>query len=253
MRRILFLLLSVVLLAHGARAGSPPPVEVDHIWIMVSAGAPEREALKKAGFTISPQLNEHDGQGTASVTAEFQNTYLELMWVEPKVPVAPGAERAVEKFRNRTAWRTTGWCPIAVGMRRITKDDPKFPFPTWTVSPGWLPSGSSIEILTARDDTKSPSLFVTPRALAVDPKTDAKGARGPLSTFVHPLGVKRLTAVRLFTPSAYKPVEAFEYLRTSGVIGVTPGPEWAVELTFDGGARKKTKDLRPDLPLVVKY
>jgi hypothetical protein len=115
-----------------------------------------------------------------------------------------------------------------------------------------LPSGSSIEILTARDDTKSPSLFVTPRALAVDPKSDAKGARGPLSTFVHPLGVKRLTAVRLITPSSYQRVEAFVYL-TSGVIGVTPGPEWAIELTFDSGARKKTKDLRPDLPLVLKY
>lgn len=244
---------ALVLFSAHLIAQPHPEIAIDHVWIMVSEGAPERAALKKAGFTIAPALNEHDGQGTASVTAEFQNSYLELMWVEPKVPVAPGAERAVEKFKNRTAWRTSGWCPIGVGMRRTTETDPKFPFPTWTVSPGWLPAGSSIEILTERNDTKSPSLFVTPRALAVDPKTDAKGARGPASVFAHSLGVKRLTAVRMVTPSSYKPVEAFEYLRTAKVIGVTTGPEWAVELTFDGGGRGKTKDLRPELPLVVKY
>jgi hypothetical protein len=246
------LLLALSLLPPKSRAAGPP-VAVDHVWITVSAGAPEREALKKAGFTISPLVNRHDGQGTASVTAEFQNAYLELMWVEPTVPVAPGAERVVEKFRNRTAWRSNGWCPIGVGMRRTAAEDTPFPFPTWRVSPGWLPPGSAIEILIPRDDTKSPSLFVTPRALAVDPKTDAKGARGPASVFAHPVGVKRLTEVQLIAPSGYEPVEAFEYLRKAGVIGVKAGKEWAVELTFDGGVKGKTKDLRPELPMVIRY
>lgn len=246
------LLLALFLLPGDTRAEGPP-IAIDHVWIMVSAGAPEREALKKAGFTISPLLNQHDGQGTASVTAEFQNAYLELMWVEPTVPVAPGAERAVEKFRNRTGWRSNGWCPIGIGMRRTTVEEPKFPFPTWSVSPRWLPAGSAIEILTARDDTKSPSLFITPRALAVDPKSDAKGARGPGSVFVHPLGVKRLTGVRLIVPPTYKAVEPLEYLTNAGVIGAKSGKEWAIELTFDGGRKGQTKDLRSQLLLVVKY
>src|SRR5262249_37492272 len=37
----------------------------DHAWIMVSPGAPERLALKRAGFEIAPGLNRNDGQGTA--------------------------------------------------------------------------------------------------------------------------------------------------------------------------------------------
>jgi hypothetical protein len=251
--KITLLSCALILPIGLARAETPAPVAFDHAWISVSAGAPERAALKKAGFTISPLVNRHDGQGTASVTAAFKNAYLELIWVEPTVSVEPGAERAVTKFHNRTAWRTNGWCPIGIGLRRTTPADPKFPFPTWSVSPGWLPAGSSIEILTARDDTKSPSLFLTPRELALDPKTDAKGGRGPASALVHPLGVKRVTRIRLLTPADYKPVEPLDYLQKSGVIAVQSAKEWVVELTFDGGAKGKTKDLRPDLPLVVKY
>ena len=59
----------------------------------MSRDAPERAALERAGLKISPDVNRHDGQGTASISAEFLNAYLELMWPDPTVSVAPGAER----------------------------------------------------------------------------------------------------------------------------------------------------------------
>ncbi|HYY55812.1 MAG TPA: hypothetical protein VE842_00700 [Pyrinomonadaceae bacterium] len=31
------------------------------------------------------------------------------------------------------------------------------------------------------------------------------------------------------------------------------GDEWLVELTFDNGRRGKTKDARPELPLLIRY
>ena len=66
-----------------------PSLELDHVLIMVSPDAPERAALERAGFLISPDVNHHEGQGTSSITADFQNSYLELAWVDPKVSVAP--------------------------------------------------------------------------------------------------------------------------------------------------------------------
>jgi hypothetical protein len=36
-------------------------------------------------------------------------------------------------------------------------------------------------------------------------------------------------------------------------MAVQSAKEWVLELTFDGATRGKTKDLRPELPLVVKY
>ncbi len=98
---------------------SPAGLEFDHVWIVVARDAPERAALEKAGLKISPDVNRHDGQGTASITADFQNSYIELMWPDPRVSVAPGAERGVEKFKNRMNWRTSGWCPIGIGLHRV--------------------------------------------------------------------------------------------------------------------------------------
>ena len=94
--------------ATTSPSASRAELEFDHVWIVVTRDAPERAALEKAGLKISPDVNRHDGQGTASVTADFQNSYIELMWPDPTVSVAPGAERGVEKFKNRMNWRTSG-------------------------------------------------------------------------------------------------------------------------------------------------
>jgi hypothetical protein len=242
------LLLAFIPLLAAAASPTPSHLEPDHVWIMVSPNAPERTALERAGFQISPDLNRHEGQGTASVTSEFENFYLELMWPDATVPVAPGLERAAEKFRQRMLWRTSGWCPIGMGFRRTTQAEVNLPFSTWSVTAPWLPAGSSIVMLTPRDDTHSPSVFITPSALTDTHEQAARAAR-----FHHPIGVRRLTAIRLLLPKAYQPIEPLTYLQKSHLLGVEQGEGWLVELTFDGGKGKKTKDLRPELPLVIRY
>ena len=218
------------------------------MWIMVSPHAPERAALKQAGFQISPDINRHDGQGTASITVEFENGYLELMWPDSTVAVEPGLERAAEKFRQRMLWRSSGWCPIGVGFRRTTPSDAAWPFPTWSWTADWMPKGSKMEMLTPRDDTRSPALFVEPRSLT-DPGEQA--ARGSL--YHHPIGSRRITAIRLISPKAYHPIASLEYLKAQHVLSIKKGDQWLLEVTFDGGQSKKSKDLRPDLPMVIRY
>src|SRR5438876_2959435 len=134
-------------------------LEFDHVWIVVTRDAPERAALERAGLKISPDVNRNDGQGTASVSAEFLNAYIELMWPDPTVSVAQGAERGGEKFKNRTNSRTSGWCPLGIALHR-TGPSTTLPFPTWSIAPDWMPKGAAIEILTPRDDPKSPSFFI---------------------------------------------------------------------------------------------
>ena len=247
-----FVLIVLVACAHAAT----PNLKFDHVWIVVHPDAPERVALERAGLQISPNVNHHDGQGTSSITAEFQNSYLELMYPDPKVSVAPGREAVVEKFRNRMLWRTSAWCPIGIGLRRTSTDKDSFPFPTWTVNMPWMPAGSGIEILTARDDTKSPSIFVEPSSLSVDEAKNIAAIKmksGDAAVFQHPLGVQRITAVRLVSPSNYRPAPAVLYLEKVGLVTVQSGDEWLLELVFDGGKTGSSKDLRPDLPLRLRY
>jgi len=253
MRKLVPLVLIVlVACAHAAT----PNLEFDHVWIVVHPDAPERAALERAGLQISPNVNHHDGQGTSSITTEFQNSYLELMYPDPKVSVDPGHEAVVEKFRNRMLWRTSGWCPIGIGLHRTSAGKESFPFPTWTVNMPWMPAGSGIEILTARDDTKSPSIFVEPPALGVDEAKNIAAIQmksTDSAVFQHPLGVQRITAVRLVSPSKYQPAPAVSYLEKLGVVTVQSGDEWMLEIVFDGGKQASSKDLRPDLPLVIHY
>jgi hypothetical protein len=229
-------------------------LEFDHVWIVVSRDAPERSSLEGAGIKIAPEVNRHDGQGTASVTAEFFNAYLELMWPDPTVSVAPGAERGVEKFKNRMNWRTSGWSPIGIGLHR-TGAATTLPFPTWSIAPDWMPNGTAIEILTARDDTKSPSFFIEPPVLTVKEEANRKITENDpkRAVFQHPIGVERVTAIELIRPKGYQPVAAFTYLEKAGIFKSTEGKQWAVELTFDSGRKGQMKDLRPDLPLLIHY
>jgi len=242
-----------LLFAASLHAAGGAKLRFDHLWIMVSPGAPERAALEKAGFRIAPELNRHDGQGTASVTTEFLNGYIELMWVEPTVPVVPELSRAVEKFRNRAAWRTSGWSPFGINLVRTTAADPVYPPTTWSVTAPWMEPGTSMLILTARDDTKSPAISV--HAIPTDEAANTVQAarEGESSMFHHPIGVKRITAVRLIAPRDYTPAPAINYVKDAGIITLGKGGQWLIEMTFDGGAKKKSKDLRPDLPLIIRY
>src|SRR5215475_12508411 len=179
MRKALNLVsLAVILLA--ACAGplkAQSGIELDHVWIMVSRNAPERAALERGGFEIAKDVNRHDGQGTASISVEFENAYLELMWPDETVSIAPGRERAAEKSRQRMLWRSSGWCPVGVGLRRTTPSNEALPFPTWSWTAEWMPKGSEMVMLTPREDTRSPALFIEPRALADTGEQAVLGSR----------------------------------------------------------------------------
>jgi len=249
MRKSLSIALAAFLVSVSGIASAPrhPKLEFDHVWIVVSPNAPERAALERAGFQISPQVNRHDGQGTASIIVEFDNAFLELLWPDPTVAVVPGLERGAEKFRKRILWRTSGWCPLGFRFRRTGGSGEAFPFPTWSVSAPWM-GKSSMEMLTPRDDTQSPSLSVSARDA-----TDMREQAARASLYRHPLGVHKITGVTLIAPKAYQPIPPLTFVQSEGAVNVAQGEEWAVELTFDGGKKKKSKDLRPDLPLVIHY
>jgi len=247
--KIIPLFASTVLSIVGvATAASGQQLAFDHASIMVSPGAPERAVLEQAGLQISPGVNRNEGQGTVSIAVEFQNSYLELVWVDASVPVKPSLEHAAQKFRNRMAWRTSGWCPFGIASRRTTDQELTLPFPTWSWTADWMPKGAEMVMLTPREDTRSPALYVEPRAVTDQDKQAALAAR-----FHHPLGVHRITSVRLVWPKTYQPIESLEYLQKEKIVDLRQGQEWLLELTFDDGKQQRSKDLQPTLPLLLRY
>ena len=137
-----------------AFAAEAPPLTLSHAFIVVTTGAPERRALEKAGFRMAPTVNRHDGQGTASVTVELLNGFLELTYPDPAVPVSPALQAGAEKFRLKSAWRETGYCPIAIIFDRTPATPEKFPFATWRISADWMEKGTFIEMMTPKEMPK---------------------------------------------------------------------------------------------------
>ena len=115
-----WLLLTAALVSPAATGchRDPPPVraappqlsafELDHLWIVVPPPAAERSALERAGFQIAAKLNHHAGQGTSSITVELDNGFLELIYPDDTVPVAPALAAVHTRFQQRAAWRTSG-------------------------------------------------------------------------------------------------------------------------------------------------
>src|SRR5258705_1509319 len=118
----------------AAFTAEAPPLVLSHSWIVVTTGAPERKALERAGFRIAPTVNRHDGQGTASVTVEFVNGFLELIYPDSTVPVSPALEAGAEKFRLKSTWRETGYSPIRIVFDRTPATPAHHPFPTLRIS-----------------------------------------------------------------------------------------------------------------------
>jgi hypothetical protein len=102
-------------------AGAHAPKEaaglrLSHAWIVVPMGASERTVLEDAGFRIAPMVNRHDGQGTASISVEFLNGFIELLYPDSTVSVTPALTAAAEKFRMKSRWRETGYSPIGESL-----------------------------------------------------------------------------------------------------------------------------------------
>jgi hypothetical protein len=249
--------LSILLLA-ATTATTPvpaPPLALSHAWIVVAPGARERAALERAGFRIAPTINHHDGQGTSSITVELLNGFLELMYPDSTVPVSPASRAGAEKFRLKSKWRATGYSPIGVVFDRTPATPDTFPFPTWRITADWMDPGTFIEMLTPKEMPKAVSLSISSHRQSTNERDNEALARDSTrgAMFLHPNGARRLTAMHVVAPGADRLPPAASYIAGRGIMKFDVGARWLLDVTLDDGKRGVTKDLAPDLPLVIHY
>jgi hypothetical protein len=239
----------------SASAVQTPPLALSHGWIVVTAGAPERQALEEAGFRIAPMVNRHDGQGTASVTIEFLNGFLELIYPDSTVPVSPALQAGADKFRLKSAWRETDYSPIGIVFDRTAATPERLPFATWSISADWMEKGSFIEMMTPKEMPKAVSLSISSHPASTRESENEALARDSIkgAMFLHSNGARRLTGLRVVAPRADRFPPAASYLAGLGLVKFDIGDHWLLDVTLDNGKQGVTKDLEPDLPIVIHY
>ena len=211
-------------------------LSLSHAWIVVPTGAPQRTLLEKAGFRIDPTINRHDGQGTASITVEFENGFLELIYPDPTVPVTDALKAGAEKFRLKSEWRTSGYSPIGIVFDRTPSTPETFPFATWKISADWMEKGTFIEMMTPREMPKAVSLSVSSHANRQN------------VTATH-----RFTSMRVVAPATDRLPPSASWIAEQGLMKFDIGDQWLLDVTLDDAKQGITKDFRPDLPLIVRY
>jgi hypothetical protein len=69
----------------------------------------------------------------------------------------------------------------------------------------------------------------------------------------HALPLKTLTALSVGIPGSAARSETARAAEATGLVEFLPADDYVMTLAFDGGAHGRTKDLRPDLPLVLAW
>ena len=233
------------------------PLERDHIFIWVSPGAPEAARLQQLGLYTDGKVHKHSGQGTSSMVFLFENAYLELIWIdEPEVARRKGQEMGTD-LPARAAWKQTGASPFGVGLHHRAAGSNDLPFPTKKYWAEWMRPDTFIAIAESSANLEEPFYFVVPDYLAVPSDEQLKlflnSQPDYRKNYVHALGVRKLTGVKITSNVAGKFTETASMLAKNGVVMIKRGKSPHAELTFDEGSQGKTLDVRPTLPLSLKY
>jgi Glyoxalase-like domain len=215
-------------------------MQLDHVFILCDAGAPETVALTRIGLVEGPP-NVHPGQGTACTRFFFPNQYLELVWVVDPDEAQNAATRPTRLW-DRWVSRRTGACPFGLVFLPARDEVPAMPFPTWSYRPAYLPDGLTIQMAVDTPLTE-PGFFVLPFRTAGQDERPAQAAIPGTS----------ITHLCLGTPAGQLASPAARWAASTGLLSVERSDEYALTVTFDAAAGGRAADARPGLPLVFRW
>jgi len=222
------------------------PVEVDHVFVSASVGAPEGDRLVELGLVEGSSLH-HPGQGTANRRFFFANAMLELAWVHDAVEAQSETEPARRlHFWERWVGRDGSACPFGVCLRPTAGTSDVAPFPSWEYRPSYSPVG--LPVATNSTVDVEPLVFYIPMHRRMD--TAPPQRREP---YEHALPIRELTSLRMFSPGAAALSPAMLAALRTGAFSFQRAASPLLELGFDGERHGQRADLRPALPLILLW
>lgn len=218
--------------------------ELDHIFILCPADAEQAaQSLRRVGLKEGSR-NYHEGQGTACRRFFFENTYIELLWV------SNADEAQSEPTRRTRLWER--WskapraaCPFGIVLRAgSTPDVEACPFASWVYRPRYLPSNLGIDIAEGTPLEEPELLYLG---------FQRGRARQGAEPTAHGIPTRNITRVTLALPAWHRPSTTARALEIRGLLNFTTADRYFVSLTLDDGKCANTTDLRPDVPMILKW
>src|SRR5581483_3183282 len=213
-----------------------------HLFVFCSPGGPEADALVAAGFAEGSR-NTHPGQGTANRRFFFSNGMLEFVWVENLEEIRSPLTRPTF-LDERSRYLETGYSPFGIGTYAPAGAPA---FPGWSYKPVYLPSDLGIWVADNGRSPEEPMLFYG----SFFPAPGKSSGREPI---LHPNSVKGLSRITIQTAGKKRPRSAaLEEFKKIDLLDFKEGDRPLVTFEFDQAGQGREVDLRPSVPLVLRY
>jgi hypothetical protein len=211
-------------------------LKLDHFFILTGPGAPAADLLVDLGM-VEGTPNTHPGQGTANRRFFFKDAALELIFLANEEEARSGAGRGM---RIIDRFGMPGTSPFGI-ILRATDEAATGTFPGWPYQPDYFEQGSHFLVGENSDLLTEPSCILMPKTLPVS--SGQKLSPDPFTS---------VSEIRVGVP-ATDASAALQAASTVERVSVLHGRPHLMELIFGDEQIGEQRDLRPDLPLIVRW
>jgi hypothetical protein len=211
-------------------------IELDHFFILTEPGSPQADLVSSIGL-IEGTRNIHPGQGTANRRFFFSNSTLEFLYIRD----AEEAEKG-RGSRLRFTERVTSANASPFGLIvRTASGSTDIPFPGWKYCPEYFRDDQCFHVGESSDVLEEPLCIRMPSNLPQ--RKHQPRPENPLWT---------MTELRISVPVVRPSPTLQAVSKCKGVLLRLDEPH-RLELVFNGEKEGQSKDMTPDLPLIVRW
>jgi hypothetical protein len=210
-------------------------MDLDHFFILAEYPADQARVLSDIGL-VEGTPNHHPGQGTSNRRFFFSNSALELLYVRDAKEADAGPGRRL-RFPDRAN------DPRSSPFGLITRDDSSEnePFAGWLYQPDYFQPGLSFLIGENSDQLEEPLCIHMPFKLPCP--TAQPESFGPFAS---------VTELRVHLPVT-TPSDVLKCVSKVKQITLVTNAPHLLEVVFNNEIEGQLRDLRPVLPLLIRW
>jgi hypothetical protein len=209
---------------------------LDHFFILTDFGAPQASSLLALGL-VEGTANTHPGQGTANRRFFFADAMLELLYLRD---LAEAMNGPAARLRLGRRFSSDGASPFGIVLREMPGGAGR-PFPGWPYRPDYVDPDQPFLIGDNSSLLEEPLCIVLPGNADLNHGQTRSG---------DPFG--RVSELRLSVPVT-EASAVLQALARLDRISLILGAPHCIELIFKRGEAGQSADLRPELPLVLRW
>jgi hypothetical protein len=220
---------------------------LDHFFILVEPEAKVVNLLLELGLEESFS-RDHPGQGTSNRCFSFSNSKLELLWLRDEQEANNGPANGL-RFPDRLTNKEAS--PFGLIFKRAAtvidnkkeSGDLAMPFNGWRYQPDYFPAPMSFHVGNNSENLIEPLCIYVPFMESVEKAVDLVIEKGKFKSISH---------VHIRVQADSLSPELLIASQSEG-LSVECGAEHLMEVTFDQKICGLSKDLRPDIPLILHW